>query len=66
VLAEESEDDDPAVDTLSQELEGICFANVTTSGGQGAQIHAVLLENELAALDDIFFKSFASSTPDLV
>ncbi len=66
VLAEESEDDDPAVDSLSQELEGICFANVTTPGGQGAQIHAVLLENELTALDDIFFKSFASSAPDLV
>jgi hypothetical protein len=66
VLAEESEDDDPAVDDLAQELEGICFANVSVPGGQGAQIHAVLLENELAALDDIFFKSFASSTPDLV
>jgi hypothetical protein len=66
VLAEESEDDDPAVDSLAQELEGICFANVTVPGGQGSQIHAVLLENELVALDDIFFKSFASITPDLV
>jgi hypothetical protein len=66
VLAEESEDDDPDVDSLDQELEGICFANVTVAGGQGAQIHAILLENELPALDDIFFKSFASTRPGVV
>jgi hypothetical protein len=66
VLAEESEDDEPGVDSLSQELEGICFANVVAPGGEVAQIHAVLFENELAALDNIFVKSFAPSTPDLV
>jgi hypothetical protein len=66
VLAEEAEDDDPAEDSLSQELEGICFGNVIAPNGQPAQIHVVLLENELAALDDIFVKSFASSMPDLV
>jgi len=66
VLAVQSEDENPAVDDLSQELEGICFGNVTFPGGQGAQIHAVLLENELVSLDDIFFKSFASNTPSLV
>ena len=66
VLAEQAEDDDPAKDKLSQELEGICFGNVIAPNGQPAQIHAVLLENETAALDDLFLKSFASSTPDLV
>jgi hypothetical protein len=66
VLAEQAEDDDPAEDSLSQELEGICFGNVIAPNGQPAQIHAVLLENETVALDDLFLKSFASSTPDLV
>jgi hypothetical protein len=56
VLAEEDD----------QELEGICFGSVTASGGQGAQIHAVLLENRNAALDNIFFKSFASAVPAVV
>jgi hypothetical protein len=65
VLAEQAEDDDPA-DSLSQELEGICFGNVIAPNGRPAQIHAVLLENEDIALDDLFLKSFASSTPDLV
>ena len=49
-----------------QELEGICFANVSVPGGQGAQIHAVLLENRNVALDNIFFKSFASARPAIV
>ena len=65
VLAEQAEDDDPA-DSLSQELEGICFGNVIAPNGRPAQIHAVLLENQDIALDDLFLKSFASSTPDLV
>lgn len=56
VLAEEDD----------QELEGICFASVSVSGGLGAQIHAVLLENRLPALDNIFFKSFASTVPSVV
>jgi hypothetical protein len=46
-----------------QELEGLCFANVTVPDGQPAQIHAVLLENHDLAIDNIFFKSFACSTP---
>ena len=66
VLAEQSEDQDPNVDSLDQELEGICFANVGVSGGQGAQIHAVLLENINLALDNIFFKSFAAPVPAVV
>lgn len=49
-----------------QELEGICFADVTEAGGTRAQIHAVLLDNRALALDNIFFKSFASSTPHVV
>lgn len=56
VLAQESE----------QELEGICYATVAFSNGKSAQIHAVLLENPLVALDNIFFKSFSSTKPDLV
>jgi hypothetical protein len=50
----------------NQELEGICFANVTVPGGKSAQIHAVLLENQTVALDNIFFKSFGSAQPNLV
>jgi hypothetical protein len=65
VLAEEAEDDVPGKDTLGQELEGICCASVNASG-HAAQLHTVLLENELAALDDMFFKSFACTKPDLV
>src|SRR5262245_15381086 len=66
VLAEQAEDDKPGEDSLSQELEGICFGKVIAPNGRPAQIHAVLLENETVALDDLFLKSFASSTPDLV
>jgi hypothetical protein len=44
-----------------QELEGICYADVGFSDGRRAQIHAVLLENPDIALDNIFFKSFATS-----
>jgi hypothetical protein len=49
-----------------QELEGLCHATVQVPGGAAAQIHAVLLENPWgeAALDNIFFKSFATTTPD--
>ena len=50
----------------NQELEGNCFGSVTGSNGQGAQIHVVLLENRDIALDNIFFKSFASAEPDQV
>ena len=60
VLAEEED----------QELEGICYANVTFSDGKNAQIHAILLENReppsSLALDNIFFKSFSSAKPDIV
>jgi hypothetical protein len=58
VLAEEGMPD--------QELEGNCYASVTAPGGHPAQIHVVLLENPDIALDNIFFKSFASADPDLV
>lgn len=51
VLAEEDD----------QELEGICFADVSVPDGRRAQIHAVLLENRNVALDNLFFKSFASA-----
>jgi hypothetical protein len=54
----------------NQELEGICYGN---TDGPKAQIHAVLLENVgdqppfvTGALDNIFFKSFSASEPDLV
>jgi hypothetical protein len=51
----------------NQELEGICHANVGFANGQKtAQIHAVLLENSLIALDDIFFKSFSAPKPEVV
>jgi predicted transglutaminase-like cysteine proteinase len=49
-----------------QELEGLCYASVTTADGQAAQIHAVLLENRDAALDNIFFKSFGSGSAQTV
>lgn len=49
-----------------EELEGICFANVSFGDGKTAQIHVVLLENHNATLDDIFFKSFSSAKPDIV
>lgn len=65
VLAEESSEEDSA-DSLSQELEGICYANVIVAGGQQAQIHAVLLENRAPALDNIFFKSFRADKQEVV
>jgi hypothetical protein len=49
-----------------QELEGICFANLTVAGGAQAQIHAILLDNPDLALDNIFFKSFGSTSPSIV
>jgi hypothetical protein len=51
---------------LDQELEGICFGEVSFSDGKMAQIHAILLENTVPALDNIFFKSFSSAQPNLV
>jgi hypothetical protein len=48
----------------SQELEGICYANVRRNG-LPVQVHAVLLENELGD-DDIFHKSFSADKPDLI
>lgn len=49
-----------------QELEGICFAATSFADGRIAQIHAVLLENRNAALDNIFFKSFSADLPEAV
>jgi hypothetical protein len=45
-----------------QELEGCCYAAVQRDG-RAVQIHVVLLENE-AATDDIYFKSFSGSPPE--
>lgn len=56
VLAEEAD----------QELEGVCYGGVSWPDGRTAQIHVVLLENRDIALDNIFFKSFASAKPDIV
>jgi hypothetical protein len=56
VVAEES----------GQELEGVCYGDVSFSKGKNAQIHAILLENRDAALDNIYFKSFSSGKPDIV
>jgi len=58
VLAEEGMPD--------QELEGVCYASVNVPAGGAAHIHAVLLENPTVALDNIFFKSYRSDTPDIV
>ncbi|HYG79220.1 MAG TPA: hypothetical protein VD861_02465 [Pyrinomonadaceae bacterium] len=48
-----------------QELEGVCYADVTRAGHH-VQLHAVLLDNFTLEKDDIFLKSFAASEPDLV
>ena len=48
-----------------QELEGICYAEVIRNG-HPVQMHAVLLENEDFAKDDIFHKSFSADRPDLI
>jgi len=48
-----------------QELEGCCFAPMIRDG-QAVQFHAVLLENEGGAKDDIFLKSFSADQPDLI
>jgi hypothetical protein len=47
-----------------QELEGICYANLIREG-HAVQLHAVLLDNQIAK-DNIYLKSFAASEPDLV
>lgn len=49
-----------------QELEGVCYGNVSWVDGKTAQIHVVLLENRDVALDNIFFKSFSVDRPELV
>jgi len=63
VLAKDTSmvDDSPA-----QELEGICYGAVSWPDGRTAQIHAILLENRLTALDNIFFKSFSADLPEVV
>ncbi|QSQ24698.1 hypothetical protein JY651_07045 [Pyxidicoccus parkwayensis] len=48
-----------------QELEGCCYAAVTRNGQQ-VYFHAVLLENEETAKDDIFLKSFSADLPELI
>ena len=49
----------------NQELEGNCYGSVSWADGRVAQMHAVLLENRDAALDNIFFKSFAADRPEV-
>jgi hypothetical protein len=49
-----------------QEIEGICFGETSWLDGRKAQIHAILLENRDAALDNIFFKSFLADHPEIV
>jgi hypothetical protein len=49
-----------------QELEGICYGDISWPDGRKAQIHAILLENRDLALDNIFFKSFSADCPDIV
>jgi hypothetical protein len=56
VLAEES----------NQELEGICYADRSWPDGRRAQLWAVLLENIVVAKDNLFFKAFGATEPDLV
>ena len=53
-------------DRSSQELEGICYAALGFEDGRAAQLHAVLLDTMYTEKDDIFFKSFATSQPELV
>ncbi|MBD2039376.1 YncE family protein [Microcoleus sp. FACHB-672] len=48
-----------------QELQGCCYANITREG-KNVFIHAVLLENEPGAKDDIFLKSFTADLPELI
>lgn len=48
-----------------QELQGCCYAPLTRNG-QPVQFHAVLLENEPAARDDVYLKSFAADRPELI
>jgi hypothetical protein len=56
VLAEES----------NQELEGMCYAAISNGDGKPSQIHAILLENNDVEVDNIFFKSFSTTRPDLI
>jgi hypothetical protein len=48
-----------------QELEGCCYADVTRNSRK-AYIHAVLLENEEGAKDDVYLKSFSADYPELI
>jgi hypothetical protein len=49
----------------NQEMEGVCYGNVSWPDGRVAQLHVILLENPLTALDNIFFKSFAADRPEV-
>ena len=49
-----------------QEMEGVCYANVNAGGGHTTQIHGVLLENETAAIDDIYVKGFSADPAELI
>jgi hypothetical protein len=49
----------------SQELEGLCFAQVTISG-HTVQLHVVLLDQIKLEKDDIFFKHYSAPDPNRV
>jgi hypothetical protein len=49
-------------DQDNQELQGVCYGGISSNG---SQMHVILLENELVALDNIFFKSFRADRPEL-
>ncbi len=49
-----------------QEIEGVCYGNVSWKDGRSAQIHVILLVNRNAAIDNIFFKSFSTNQSELV
>lgn len=48
------------------ELEGICYVDVHFDDGRRAQIHTPILDNPDVSLDNIYFKSYSTSTPEIV
>jgi hypothetical protein len=49
-----------------QELEGLCYADVSWPDGRKAQIHLVVLDNVLVARDNLWFRSFSADQPEVV
>lgn len=48
------------------EMEGLCYADLSWPDGRRAQIHLVLLENCMEGDDGIYFKWYCAENPDLV